>query len=71
MIRARKLSSGYWHVRGTGPCNWSQPPYWPCDDKTLRKHAFPEAGECFLLEAISTAREQLAEHWPEVEVCDV
>jgi hypothetical protein len=44
----RRLSSGYWHLRSEGPCNWAQPPRWPCDEKTLREHAFPEASESFL-----------------------
>lgn len=48
-----KLTSGYWHLRGDGLCNWTQPPYWPCDEKTLRDHAFPQASEKFLRECIN------------------
>lgn len=51
-ITTRRLESGYWHVRGQGPCNWSQPPHWPCDEATLRKHAFPEASEEFISAAL-------------------
>jgi len=47
-LTVRQLPSGYWHIRGTGPCNWAQPPMWPCDGATLRAHAHPEAGETFL-----------------------
>ena len=31
-----KLSSGYWHIRGIGPCNWAQPKTWPCSEDELR-----------------------------------
>lgn len=47
-IEVTQLSSGYYHVRGRGPCNYSQPPYWPADKETLRQHAHPEASEAFL-----------------------
>ena len=51
MIKAKQLESGYWHVRGNGPCEWAQPPHYPCDEETLRAHAFPEASEEFIREA--------------------
>jgi hypothetical protein len=51
-ITVRQLESGWWHVRGEGPCNWAQPPYWPCDEETLREHAFPEAAESFIQAAL-------------------
>ena len=51
MITAKQLDSGYWHIRGNGPCEWSQPPHWPCDEATLREHAFPEASDKFIREA--------------------
>ena len=48
-ITVKRLhGSHYYHVRGTGPCNWAQPPCWPCDERTLRRHAFPEASEEFI-----------------------
>ena len=47
-----RLESGYWHIRGEGPCNWAQPPVWPCDEKTLRDHAFLEASEEFIRSSI-------------------
>jgi len=54
-IRVRQLESGYWHVRGVGPCNFSQPPRWPCDEDTIRKHAHPEASDAFILRATKVA----------------
>ena len=47
-IKLNRLSSGYYHIRGEGPCNWAQPPTFPCDEETLRQHAFPEACETFI-----------------------
>lgn len=55
-ITVKRLKSGYWHIRGQGPCNWAQPPEWPCSEEALRKHAFPEASERFLQEAVSMGR---------------
>jgi len=55
MIKITRLPGGWWHVRGRGPCNWAQPPEWPCSEAMLRAHAFPEAGEAFLKEAIRVA----------------
>lgn len=52
-INIRQLDSGYYHVRGYGPCNWAQPPCWPCSEETLRAHAFPEASEEFIQAALS------------------
>lgn len=52
---AHQLSSGYWHLRGKGSCNWAQPPYWPCSEEVLRLHAFPEASEEFLRECVIAA----------------
>jgi len=52
MISVKKLSTGYYHIRGQGPCNWAQPPYWPCSEEVLRAHAFPEAAEYFIQEAL-------------------
>jgi len=49
------LESGYYHVRGDGPCNWAQPPAWPCSEEVLRQHAFPEASEAFIREAMVSA----------------
>ena len=46
-LTIKKLTSGYWHIRGEGPCNWAQPPCWPCSDETLEASFFPEAGEEF------------------------
>jgi hypothetical protein len=54
-ITVRRLESGYWHVRGVGPCNYSQPPSWPCDAEQLRKHAHPEASDEFVQAAVKKA----------------
>lgn len=56
-LQIDRLSSGYWRIQGDGPCNWAQPPYWPCDEKTLRDHAFPEASEDFIKECMRAAAE--------------
>lgn len=62
-IHVRQLPSGYWHVRGHGPCNWAQPPTWPCSEEELRAHAFPEAGDRFFADAMTAARAgQIDEH---------
>lgn len=55
-ISVQQLPSGYWHIRGRGSCNWAQPPIWPCDEATLRAHAFPQASELFLSLANGLAR---------------
>lgn len=54
-ITVRQLDSGYWHLRGVGPCNWAQTPTWPCDEATLRAHAFPEACEAFIVACMKAA----------------
>lgn len=51
-ISVKRLESGYWHIRGQGPCNWAQPPRWPCSADTLREHAFSEASEGFIRSAL-------------------
>lgn len=55
MIMARRFSSGYWLITGDGPCEWAQPPTWPCDKVMLRAHAFPQASEKFIREATREA----------------
>ena len=52
-ITAKRLPSGYWLVRGNGPCEWAQPPTWPCSEQVLREHAFPEASERFIRDAMA------------------
>lgn len=54
-MKIKKLPSGFWLLQGTGPCNWAQPPCWPCDEQTLRRHAFSEAGEEFIQECLLAA----------------
>ena len=54
-ITIRRLDSGYWHIRGVGPCNWAQPPCWPCAEETLRGHAAPGASEEFFATVINEA----------------
>jgi hypothetical protein len=55
-LKVTRLSSGYWHIRGQGPCNWAQPPHWPCDEEMLRSHAFSEASEEFIRAAVTLAQ---------------
>jgi hypothetical protein len=51
-VTIRRLSTGYYHIRGRGPCEWAQPPGAPpYTVGYLRAHAFPEASEDFLREA--------------------
>lgn len=59
-IEVRRLDSGWWHVRGEGPCNWTQPPRWPASEKSIRAHAFPEASEEFLRAAVRRAEREYA-----------
>jgi len=54
-ITITRLESGYYHVRGQGPCNWAQPRVWPCSAEELRASAFPEASESFLRAAVRLA----------------
>ncbi len=54
-ITEKRLSSGFWKITGEGPCNWAQPPLWPCSEATLRAHAFPEASEQFIHDAMRAA----------------
>jgi hypothetical protein len=56
-ISVRRLDGGYYHVRGHGPCEWAQPPAWPCSEETLRAHAFPEASEGFIRAALQAMGE--------------
>lgn len=53
-----RLVSGWYHIRGHGPCDCAQVPVWPCDEATLREHAFPEASEEFLLDVIRMAEKE-------------
>jgi hypothetical protein len=48
IITIKKLEFGYYHIRGVGPCNWAQPPNWPCSEEILRQHVFSEACEDFI-----------------------
>lgn len=54
-ITTERLSSGYWHIRGDGPCNFAQPETWPCSEQSLRDASFPEACEEFIRSAIHAA----------------
>ena len=55
-VKCKQLPSGYWHIRGIGPCNWAQPRVWPCSEEHLRSHAFPQASESFLQAVLEKAR---------------
>jgi len=56
-ITVERLSTGYYHVRGQGPCNWAQPPHWPCTEEVLRSSAFAEASESFIKAALEAMNE--------------
>lgn len=53
-IEIQRLDTGYIHIRGEGPCNWAQPPHWPCPEDILRNSAFPEASEEFIRAALKS-----------------
>ena len=54
-----RMSSGYWHIRGRGPCNWCQPPEFPCSEEIIREHSFPEASEEFIRAVVDEANRRL------------
>jgi hypothetical protein len=56
-IQIKRLPSGHYHIRGRGPCNWTQPPVWPADEQAIRDHAFPQASETFLRAVVDRARD--------------
>lgn len=57
-MNIKRLESGYYRIEGTGPCEWAQVPYWPCDEQTIRQHAFPEASERFIADAMRAAEQE-------------
>ena len=57
MITIRRLPSGYYHVRGNGPCEWAQPQAWPCSEAELWASAFPEASDAFIRAALAAMPE--------------
>ena len=63
-IEIRRLESGYWHIRGEGPCNWAQLRCSPSElhSETIaagvRRDAFPEASEEFIYAAARKIREE-------------
>ena len=60
-IRIKRLASGWYHLRGTGPCQWAQVQDWPgCTEKELDSAFFPEAGYNFRRE-VASLRERLLE----------
>lgn len=52
MLTVTRLSTGYWHIRGKGPCNWAQCERWPTTKEAVRAAAFPEASETFIREVL-------------------
>ncbi len=60
-LRIKRLSSGHWHIRGRGPCEWAQPPAWPCTPEELDAAFFPEASEDFRSEAHAALSEAAGE----------
>ena len=62
-LHIKRLSSGYYHISGDGPCEWAQPPTWPCDETTLLAHTFPQASAEFFNEMLRRAeRDRRAEN---------
>lgn len=57
-LTIKQLPSGYVHLRSLGPCNWAQPPHWPCSEEVLREHAFGEACEDFIQACLQSAHRQ-------------
>ena len=57
-LTVKRLETGWYHVRGYGPCEWAQPPYWPCSEEMLREYAFAHASETFIRNALT----HMAEH---------
>lgn len=56
MLTFKRLSSGYWHIRGSGPCEWCQPDAWPhCSDFNF----FPEASDTFMFEVMAAYRKAI------------
>ena len=51
----KQISTGWYHIRGIGPCNWVQTPEWPATEAVIREHAFPEASEEFIKLVIEAA----------------
>lgn len=39
-IIIKRLPSGYYHIRGEGPCNWAQVQTLPCSEKDLIAWSF-------------------------------
>jgi hypothetical protein len=44
MISIKRLTTGYWHARGNGPCEWAQ---WPVGERLTDDAFFPEASVGF------------------------
>ena len=57
-MEVKRLPSGYYHIRGNGPCEWAQVPNWPCSESAIRVGAFPEASEQFIREVITLANKE-------------
>lgn len=51
-IIIKRISSGYFIIKGNGPCEWAQVEKWPCTENELRKGAFHEASEVFIKNAL-------------------
>jgi hypothetical protein len=54
-ITVIKLPTDWWHIRGTGPYDWAQVPFWPCDRECIKRNAWPAASEEFIDSAAKTA----------------
>ena len=50
-ITIEKLPSGYYHIRGEGPCNWAQVENLPCSKDDLMAGNF-QGGDEFINHAL-------------------
>ena len=46
-IKPLDNGTGYYHIQGTGSCNWCQVPRWPATADEIAAGMFPEAGDEF------------------------
>jgi hypothetical protein len=58
-ISIRRLTSGYYRLKGRRSCDWSQVPSWPCSEEVLREGAFPGASEAFFQACMEEAMTDL------------
>ena len=60
MLTIKRLDSGWYHIRGNGPCNWCQPPRWPANRQEIEDAMFPEASPEFRREVLRESERMIA-----------